>query len=293
LIALIPILFTKNQGLIFLIIALSFHAAIAAVGNSSWNPWMRDLIPESRLGTFFSKRMRYGIAISLPLSLLAGFFIDYYKEIFSYDELYSYSILFFLGFLAGMIGVYFIYLIPEPRMTMVNSRIKLTKLFQKPFKDVNYKNLLMFLGPWNFAVNLVAPFFTVYMLNRLELDISLIISLGVFSQITSLVFLNIWGKLSDRYSNKSVLVVSGSLFMLCILAWSFTAMPEKYILTIPILIVIHFLMGLAISGVTLSSGNIAATFLPNRISEHLSVFSSISDSFWWTNWFFNECRIRF
>lgn len=120
----------------------------------------------------------------------------------------------------------------------------------------------MFLGSWNFAVNLAAPFFTVYMLKRLELDMSFIIAFAVLSQLTSFAFLRIWGRFSDRFSNKSVLRVSGPLFMLCILAWTFTTMPEKYILTIPLLVAIHIFTGISTAGVTLASGNIGLKLAP-------------------------------
>ena len=116
--------------------------------------------------------------------------------------------------------------------------------------------------PWSFAVNLAAPFFTVYMLKRLELDMSFIIALLVVSQIMNLAFLRIWGRFSDRFSNKSVLSVSGPLFMLCVLAWTFTTLPEKHFLTIPLLVVIHIFMGISTAGVALASGNIGLKLAP-------------------------------
>jgi len=100
------------------------------------------------------------------------------------------------------------------------------------------------------------------MLKRLQLDMSFIIALMVLSQLTSLAFLRIWGKFSDRFSNKSVLGVSGPLFIVCILAWTFTTLPEKYILTIPLLIAIHIFMGISTAGVTLASGNIGLKLAP-------------------------------
>lgn len=261
-IALIPFLFSIEAGLSFLIIALLLYATFGAVGGSSWSPWMHDLVPQDRLGAFYSKRMSLATALGIPLSLAAGFYIDYWKKLFPDYELYGYSILFFFGFLAGMLGVYFISTIPEPRMAPVEGKPKLFNLILQPFKDANFKNLVMFLGSWNFAVNLAAPFFTVYMLKRLQLDMSFIIALLVLSQLTSLAFLRIWGRFSDRFSNKSVLGVSGPLFMLCILAWTFTTMPEKYILTIPLLIAIHIFMGISTAGVTLASGNIGLKLAP-------------------------------
>ena len=91
---------------------------------------------------------------------------------------------------------------------------------------------------------------------------SFIIALLVLSQLTSLAFLRIWGRFSDRFSNKSVLSVSGPLFILCILAWTFTTLPEKYVLTIPLLIAIHIFTGISTAGVTLASGNIGLKLAP-------------------------------
>lgn len=91
---------------------------------------------------------------------------------------------------------------------------------------------------------------------------SLIIGLTVLSQLVYIAFLRIWGGFSDRFSNKSVLRVSGPLFLICILAWTFTTIPEKYFLTIPLLIAIHILMGVATAGVNLASGNIGLKLAP-------------------------------
>ncbi len=261
-IACIPFLFPNKTGLIILIIAFFMKTALGTVSLASWNTWMRDLVPQDQLGRFFSKRMSLATAFSIPISLAAGFYLDYLKKLYPVYELHSYSILFFLGFLAGMIGVYFISTIPEPRMASTGKKIQFTELIKQPFKDVNYRNLVTFLASWNFAVNLAAPFFTVYMLNRLHLDMSFIIALMVLSQLTSLAFLRLWGRFSDRFSNKSVLGISGPLFMLCILGWTFTTMPDIYVLTIPLLISLHIFMGISTAGITLATGNIGLKLAP-------------------------------
>ncbi|HIE32119.1 MAG TPA: MFS transporter, partial [Methanosarcinales archaeon] len=201
-IALIPVLFFE-AGLAVLIAALLLYAILGAVGGTSWNSWMRDLVPQDSLGAFFAKRMGMATALGIVISMAAAFYIDYWETIFPDYELYSYSILFFFGFLAGMLGVYFVSTIPEPRMAPVEVKTKFFDLILQPFRDTNFKNLVIFLGSWSFAVNLAAPFFTVYMLTLLQLDMSFIIALMVLSQLTSLAFLRIWGGFSDRFSNKS------------------------------------------------------------------------------------------
>jgi hypothetical protein len=58
LIALIPFLFPTEASLTFLLPAILVNSAFTAVSNCSWNSWMRDLVPQDRLGAFFSRRMR-------------------------------------------------------------------------------------------------------------------------------------------------------------------------------------------------------------------------------------------
>ena len=148
----------------------------------------------------------------------------------------------------------------------------------QPFKDTNFKNLIVFLGSWNFAVNLAAPFFTVYMLKRLNLDMSTIIILMVLNQLVSIAFLRLWGKYSDRFSNKSILSINGPLFIVCILAWTFTARPEKHIFTLPLLVIIHALMGISSAGITLSSGNIGLKLAPQGQATSYLATSSLVNS---------------
>ena len=262
-IATIPFLFdSSSPRLNLLIIALFLHTLFAAIGGSGWNSWMQDLVPQQRLGAFFSRRLFLATILGIALSLLAGIYIDCWKELFPGYGQYGYSAIFFLGFFAGMLGVYFIAAIPEPRMAQLDEKMRFLRMLSQPFKNTNFRNLMMFMGSWSFAVNLAAPFFTVYMLKRLELDMSFIILLMVLSQIANLIFLQTWGAFSDRFSNKSVLGVSGPLFIICILAWTFTTLPGKHALTIPLLIAIHIFLGISTAGVTLASSNIGLKLAP-------------------------------
>ncbi|MBU1076289.1 MAG: MFS transporter [Spirochaetes bacterium] len=276
-IAAVPLLFAPMTGLTVFMAAFILNSIFAAFAGSGWSSWMRDLIPQNKLGVFFSKRMKLSIGLSIPLSLAAGFYLDHFKTLYPDYQLHSYSMLFFLGFLAGVIGALFISRIPEPEMAPAKGKIDLIKLILDPFKDLNFKNLIIFLGSWNFAVNLAAPFFTVYMLNRLGLNLSVIIILSIVSQVFNFLFLNLWGRYSDRYSNKSILMVSGPLFMLCILAWTFTTMPDKYFLTVPLLIIIHIFSGISTAGVSLATGNISMKLAPKgRATSYLAANSVVN-----------------
>jgi len=261
-IALIPFLFGGKIGLALLLTLLVAVSAFGAVSGCSWNSWMRDLIPQEKLGSFFSKRMRIATAVGIALSLVAAVYLDLWKKLFAARELEGYSMLFLAGFVAGVLGLYFLAKTPETRMPAAAEKPKILRLLSQPFKDENFRKLIAFLCSWNFAVNLAGPFFMVYMLKRLGLSMSFIIGLSILSQVMNFAFLRIWGRFTDVFSNKSVLAISGPLFILSILAWTFTTMPEKYVLTIPLLILIHIVMGLASAGVSLASGNIGLKLAP-------------------------------
>jgi MFS family permease len=135
----------------------------------------------------------------------------------------------------------------------------------------------MFLGAWNFAVNIAAPFFTVYMLKRLHLSMSVIIALSVLSQIVNVIFIRLWGILADRFSNKSVLLVTCTMFVLTTAIWPFTTMPAAYFLTIPLVVSIHAFAGISSAGIMLCTGNIAMELAPiGKSTAYLAVNALVS-----------------
>ena len=56
-------------------------------------------------------------------------------------------------------------------------------------------------------------------------------------------------------------------------------MPEKYVLTIPLLVLIHILMGVSTAGVTLASGNIGLKLAPKGQATTYLAANSIINSF--------------
>ena len=175
-IALIPFILTENR-IPVLVGILTLYAVISSIGHCSWSSRMRDLVPRDILGSFFSRRMALSIAAGILIALAAGSFIDRRGGSLSG----GYSFIFLVGFLAGIAGIFFLARIPEPVM-QTDRHLPLRTLLARAWTDTNFKNLIIFLGLWNFAVNLAAPFFTVYLLKNIGLGIGSVIALGVTSQ---------------------------------------------------------------------------------------------------------------
>lgn len=274
-IAITPWVIPGRYRIPVILASLFLYFGLGAISGCAFNSWMRDLIPERIMGSYFGKRMTISAIMGAILSIIAGFGLDYYKgHVGGEITALSYMILF--GALAGLIGVTFLGRIPEPKMPISDTK-GIVHTLSEPFRDLNFRKLLYFLGSWNFVVNLVSPFFVVYMLTRLGLSMAFIIGLSVASQVMNVLFFRIWGRLSDRFSNKSVLVLAGPLFMISILLWPFTTMPEKYILTIPILVAIHVLAGISTAGVALCTGNIALKLAPRgKATSYLATNAVVS-----------------
>ena len=134
----------------------------------------------------------------------------------------AYSVLFGISAALGLFGVWLLSITPEQPMPPAGERTRILPLLAAPFGDVNFRRLIVFQSSWNFAANLAAPFFAVYMLKTLGYSMTMVIALTTASQLSNLAALGLWGNLIDRFSNKAVLEVSAPLFLACTLAWTFT-----------------------------------------------------------------------
>ena len=256
--------FIDDQALALKLLLAAFTAryVLTALMSSSWNAWIRDLVPESRRGNLTGRRLALMSGLSIILGFAAAAFIDAWEGYSSAPLTNAYAALFTLAFLGGLYSTYCMARMPELISRVDETDIALLKKLRQPYSDGNYRRLLTFVATWNFAINLAAPFFMVHMLQRLQLELWLVMLLTLISQLVNLLVYRRWGDIADRMSNKSVLMVCAPMFVACIFAWTFTTFPESHTLTIPLLIVIHVLTGIATAGVTLAVGNIAIKLAP-------------------------------
>jgi len=254
LIGILPLLFSGGTSVQVLIFTLFFHYFFGSVAGASWNSWMKDLVPENQLGTYFSRRSRLSQILNVTLSLLTAIVLDYIKAHHPDKEIMAYAGMFLTGGILGMTGVYALAKTPEPKSFLANEN--LFRLFHKPMKDRNFRKLLVFHSAWAFSLNLATPFFSVYMLKTIGLPLSYIIGLGILTQIASIGAIRIWGKYADKYSNKTIIQLCAPIYVTCIMAWSFAGMPADKSISLLILALIHVFTGISTAGVNIALNNI-------------------------------------
>ena len=267
LVAMVPfVLSVPHAGAVTILLALvAVRGAALAFVTTGWNSWLQDLVPRESLGGFFAQRLRMATIAAAVSSMAAAVYIDFWKgSVATEDVIFGYSIAILFGaVLLGWPAVGFMARIPEPRMMRPDGpRRSLRETLAAPFSDAGFRPLVSFMFLWNFAAYLALPFFAVYMLERLEMPLSLVVGLTVASQVANVLFLRVWGPMVDQLGSKVVLSVSTSLFFLVVLGWTFTTLPDRHALTVPLLVVLHLLIGVASAGVNISTTTIRMKMAP-------------------------------
>ena len=272
-VAAVPFFVPPNLRIPALLIILTVIFSLSSVSASAYLSWIRDVVPERIMGKFFSKKMAFATGITAVVSLIGALGIDTYTKWFE-DESQAYGFLFLTGSACGFVGLYFLARIPESRM---HSSIGqgFGRLLFEPLRDKNYRALMTFLSLWVFATNFAGPFFTVYMLRRLEFSMALILSLTVISQLFNIVALRIWGRLADRFNNRSIMTVAGPVFLLCLLVWPLMSMTSGGF-SLLFAVLFHAMTGIASAGIGLCAGNLTLSLAPRgRATAYLAIISLV------------------
>ncbi|NQW22673.1 MAG: MFS transporter [SAR202 cluster bacterium] len=266
-IALIPFFIDTPSSLaiVLLLVLMSFRGVLTSMTSCAFNGWIRDLVPQHILGSFFGRRLALATAASMIFGLAGAFFVDLWQDQSSAaDSIFAYSYVLIAGAVfLGLSAPLFMARMPEPLMPPVaGPQPSLFELLKVPLRDKNFRQLVNFLFFWGFAANLAIPFFTIFMLQRLDFPLSAVIALNTLAQLTNVLFVRVWGPFADRFGSKPVLSACASLYVLVIAGWAFTTLPEKYFMTVPLVIALQLFSGVAASGVSLTVSTIGLKLAP-------------------------------
>lgn len=240
--------------------ALTLSACFGTISSAAWTPWIRDFLPEESMGRLFARRLALATGASAVLGLAAGYAIDALPAVI-HPPAAAYTVVFGVGVAAALLGLLFLARIPEPLMPP-QPRRPWIDIFRAPLMHREFRPVMVFLACWTFAVNLTAPFFSVYLLQRLGLSMTWVVGLTVLSQATSALMIRAWGAAADRFHTLTVLRVSGVGFLLAIAAWPFVNLVPSAAVVKALLLAIHVFAGLTTAGVSLCTSTVAMRCAP-------------------------------
>ena len=209
-------------GQIFLIWFL-VSSCFAAVAGVSWNAWVQEWVPGRLRGKYFGRRNGMLQISTLTFMLLAGWLL----------ARSNYAIIAFQLIVAGAVFMRIFSLRWQWRIPA--RPLKHASVPQLPLREqlkvvLRSRSLLVFISfgaVWSFAANCFGPFYHIFMLEQLEFTA---FDLGVFlmlSQLGGALSLPAWGRLLDRFGNKSVMTFSLILWQSQYLAWCFIVPENK------------------------------------------------------------------
>ncbi|MEG4229896.1 MFS transporter [Microcoleus sp. N9_B2] len=251
----------SHQLLQWTLVTVVAASVLAAFANSSWFSWMAAVVPQRLRGRYFGFR---NSAVSL-ITLLGVPLMGLGVSTWGADPIFGYGIVLLVGVLAGMIslGCQFFMVDVNPqlykkdaksdRLTEKKSK-QITDFVPSVLKDSNFLMFILYFSVWTFAVNLSAPFFNIYLLKNLSLDVSLVTIYTSLSCGANLLLLMFWGKLADRWGNRPLLIAVGLVVAITPLLWLGTGnYPFALWVWLPLL---HLLGGTTLGAIGLCSNNI-------------------------------------
>jgi len=272
--AALPFVADRQHAIVLLVTAQVVIAVLGSVSACAMNSWLHQLIAADRLAPFYSRRLLWGTLLGGVGALLAGQWIDRAPMA---DRLQAFAWVFAAGALASFVSTYFVARVPEPRMLDAGPPVSLLAALQRPLSDPNFRNLVKFLGAWAVVSNVAAPFLTVYLLRQLGYSLATVTALGVASQLANAFALSLWGRISGRFANKSVLATALPVYFICTGALVLANRPEHPALGLTLLYVLHVFMGAANGGIALATGNLSLKLAPQgQGTAYLAVVGIVS-----------------
>jgi MFS family permease len=255
--AVIPFIGDPAKRLAALVLAQLMITMCGSIGGLAVNSWIHQLLAKQPLGELFSRRLFWSTVLASLGATLAGQLVQHWPL---GERLHAYSVTFALAAAAGLASTYYLITVPEPAMERAPAPV--LAMIRAPFRDPNFRRVIVFMGSWNVASNIAAPFITVYLMRQMGYPLGTVTTLWVTSQVANALTMYLWGGLSDRLSNKAILAVALPAYFGCLVALPFSAVPVPHALTLPLIYVIHFVMGAASGGIGLATGNLGLKLAP-------------------------------
>ena len=255
---------------------------LAALGSASWMSWLAALVPPKLRGRYYSVRNIVSNVASLLCLPIASFVISNWQG----GTIAGYGIVLSVSILAGLASLTCQHFMIDinPQNYQKNYQIEdkqeddqvniFTNLIA-PFKDRNLVIFLIYFGLWGFAVNLSTPFFNLYMLENLNVDITWVTLFNSLSSGANMLMLLVWGRQSDRVGNRPLLIFAGLAIAITPLFWLLTGIVQVQSQLWTYLLIFHLFLGGTWAAIDLGTNNIQIAIAP---IQHQANFFAIASA---------------
>jgi len=261
---------SSGQRLVLLVVSLFAASALVTVCGNAWLDWMTDLVPPRLRGRFFSTRNTGMAAMAMLVNAGGGWWLDRMRGL--NREADGYAVLLGLGVLCGAVCTMLLGRQPEPPMSAPKLKLAPLAVLRAPWRNRTFRGFLITMIAWNAALAVPAAFFSAHALTVLGLPFTTLASFDVLTSAVAMLTLPMWGRLSDRWGQRRVLVICMAGTIVLPLAWVI-ATPE----TLWALYINSTLAGIWWAGIGLTQANRLMEHMPSEArGAYLAAFGAFT-----------------
>jgi MFS family permease len=209
-VAFVPFIIAALQGVIGPVVALAVASVYWASGlaaGPAWNTWIGTVVPHRVRARFFATRTRASQAAVLGGFLLGGLSLRYAGGQDHAQLLLAFAILFTVAGCFRLFSVALLGSQSEPVPIPPQMRyIPLGELFAQLRTDGGGR-FLVFLAAVQGAVQMAGPYFTPFMLKKLEFGYGQYVVLIAIAYLTKVLSLPMWGRVAHTLGARKLLWV--------------------------------------------------------------------------------------
>ncbi|QIR35722.1 MFS transporter [Tolypothrix sp. PCC 7910] len=283
---------TASQLVGLTLLVVLFSSLLGGLGSASWLSWLAMIVPRRLRGRYFGIRNSAASLTNLLCVPLAGIAVSHWYG----GTLQGYGVVLFVGIVFGIISLGCQYFQMDMNPALQNNNLvkyqhisesvaipegtcalnqTLNNEFASIWSNSNFLRFLLYFGFWMLAVNISAPFFNFYMLDRLHLDVSCVTLYGSLQAGASMLLIILWGKLADKIGNRRILIVIGILVALTPVLWmGVSANSWNIWLWLPLL---HIFTGGTCAAIDLCNNNMQLGIVPlKNQSIYFAIASAVA-----------------
>lgn len=247
-----------------------YHAANYII-QPHWRAWMGGLVPPRRRGVFFAARTKITMATSLLVFVGGGLLLTASERLHWVGL--GFALLFGAASLGRLCSAILFYKMhdPDPHPSMSEAEVihGTFKQCALALREKTFRNYSFFVAGMQGMVAISAPFFAVHMLNNLKFTYFEFCLNSVASIATQFLTLGFWGKVSDKFGNRLVMIVTSCVIPTLPLWWLVS--PNFYYL-----LGVQALSGLAWAGFSLSTANYLYDIRPHR--SNFAIYAALQSA---------------
>jgi MFS family permease len=213
-ILLVPYLFPSTAAG-WLIVAVTLYLLSSGMAGPAWGSIMSQYLPAKKRGVYFSWRQKIHGSIALAATFAAAAILF----LFPRESMTGFSIIFSVALVCRFFSWYYLSRMHEPRLVCRPEAAFTLWDFLARVRTSNFAKFVFFVGAMSFAVNLSAPFFSVYMLRELKFDYLSYVVVNSAATVATLLSLSAWGRHSDRHGCITVIRLTSVFLPLIPVLW--------------------------------------------------------------------------